>query len=230
MQLRQRLVGKTHPALTAVLAGLTILSINLPAQATVYDLEWSQSGLSSTPVGTVTVTAGTGAHVGQTEIDVVLSANYTFHQSNASQGHHAFEFNTSPVTTVAGTLPSGFTVASGGPFSAPPFQPSGPNKDIWSNALDVASSTPTSLDFYITGAPSLLTSPCGNFGGSSSPNCSGGSAQIFFVADLVDPSGATGNWGAAPGNVAAPGPVPGAGLAGLAALALAGLYARSRRA
>lgn len=57
--------------------------------------------------------------------------------------------------------------------------------------------------------------------------------QNFYVNVVFDTQGLDGgNTGftAAFYNFSAPGPVPGAGLAGLSALALAGLYARARRA
>jgi hypothetical protein len=234
MRLCRRLITNS-PAFSAFLAGLAIFTTTLPAKAAVYNLEYNGSGLGPL-AGTVTVTAGTGVHTGQTEIDVALNSGYTFHQTTASN-HNAFAFDTSPLTSVdASTLPAGFSVVSGGPFSAPPFELTGGVKNIWSNAISASSTGATSLDFYINGGLGVLTTQCTNFGGSPNPNCSNGSnippAEIWFVADLVDPTGATGNWGAdlclGCGHVGAPGPTPGAGFAGLALLLVAGVLAKAR--
>jgi hypothetical protein len=81
--------------------------------------------------------------------------------------------------------------------------------------LNQSSSATPPVQQY-TGLESAPTFILGTFGVVDINNFPNGDAGTLVIA-LVPP-------------VAAPGPVPGAGLAGLAALALAGLYMRTRRA
>ena len=185
------------------------------------------------PFGTVTTTI---IDSNTLQIEEDLDSAYKIHTTLNDQ-HNAFVFNVDKAFSfVAGSLTPGFTALLSGPgnsYDAPPFNAGGFG---WNSAIACYSgggacgpgggwgdgyAGPLSFEIYSPTGLSIADLKYGAiFDG----------VKIIAASDLItqvcDSSGS--NCQEYTGNVGAPGPAPGVGLAGLAFLVLAGAMTRAR--
>jgi hypothetical protein len=199
--------------LVLAMIGLTsMLSANADSITSSLDIISSPS-IGSGSLGVVTVTQNSFDSVG---FNVTLAPDTAFVSTGGP--HHAFAFNTNLVTpyTIAFNNPvNGMFVYSSGSGNNTPY-------GIFSGIIDCPGCGPGAsnaysgvLDFTITSASGIDLS---NFIANSS--------GYFFSADVIGPSGGTGNIAA---NAVSPVPEPQTYAMILAGLGLIGLTARRRK-
>jgi hypothetical protein len=179
---------------------VALLALSKPASANeIFDLNIiSSSTIGTGTLGTVTLTQNGADEV---DVSVNLAAGTDFVSTGGPHDAFVFNLNVSGYT-VAITSPTGgiFSLAGTG-ISNTPYGSFTYGIDCPGCAPGGSNANPGPLDFKVTDASGISI---GNFIANS-----GG---YYFSADVIGPSGGTGN------IAGAPGPIAGAGLPGLALL------------
>jgi len=182
----------------------------------------SGAGVGAGPFGTVSVTENLGA------LDFLVTVNspYRIHDGNANHNAFAFELNGDPAISIS-NLTTGFAFLPGTGFSAPPF-----GNNIWDYAIDCTTACGPGYGGGYAGPLSFtVTANSGSLSlaslGFNTATVNGTSSNIYFVADLVNPQGSTGNIGATLTGTAVPEPATWAML--IMGFGMAGAALRSRR-
>ena len=220
---------KRAGSLALIALGVSALSI-ATAQAGVVGLYNTGVDVSGGQDQAWQVTGGTGTGVGATPYNAFVNS--------AGSGYPANEGG----PWVANSSTSQWDTPTN-PFT-PNLDPSVDGSYVYETKFTVTGSVPSSIaaqfaaDNYVAsiilnGTPVYTGSPGNQYGSFNSFTLPGadlvvGQNTLDFTVINIAQNG--GNPSGLNVEFAAPGPVPGAGLAGLGALALAGLYARTRRA
>jgi len=143
----------------------------------------STNAIGSGTLGTVTLTQNGADEV---DVAVTLAPNTDFVDTGVSQNHNAFVFNLDLLSTYAVTI----TSPTGGIFTLSDANPSNTPYGTFTSGIDcpgcgpgASHDNPGPLDFKVTDASGISTS-------DFVKNSGGG---YYFSADVIGPSGGTGN-------------------------------------
>ncbi len=215
---------KTWKAYLVLAASAAVLAVATPASAggvtspgaVIDTIDWSQLGAEGTFVATpATVTTSLG--------DVVTVSNAASASLLRVDQSSAWSGNFAPGTTLLWTTPflggSDITLTFKNPIYAVGAQ------------IQADDGGPFTAQITVNGTQSFTENGVSNANADNSAIFIGWQGGPINTVEFTLTSAATnlGDFAIGPVLISTPGPVPGAGVAGLAALALAGLYARTRR-